>query len=297
MTDASHRIAQVAPWALRATWVVLPFAAGPALAAALHHSSDPWRTGASVGLWAVWGVVLLATLVPHPVAMTAVRIGAPAALAAALLALWAHDAPAAARPLAVVWAALASGVALSTPVGSWFANGPAYGDERRHLLRVPGPLALGPVELAWAVVVGAPAGTLALLTTNHWIAGAVVAALGLPAAAVLARALHNLGRRWVVLVPAGLVLHDPLSLADPVLFQRRQIEALRPAPAGTDSLDLTQDAFGLALELVLQEKIPMTLVRPGRRAGEPGSSARLLFTPCRPGEVLAEAAARRIPVG
>jgi hypothetical protein len=118
--------------------------------------------------------------------------------------------------------------------------------------------------------------------------------VGLPAAALLARSLHGLARRWVVFVPAGLVLHDPMALADPVLFMTKQIEGLHPAPAGTDSLDLTQGALGLALELVLTEKVPMAR-RVGRGRLEPGASARLLFTPTQPATVMAEAAVRRIP--
>jgi hypothetical protein len=42
--------------------------------------------------------------------------------------------------------------------------------------------------------------------------------------------------------------------------------------------------------------VPMVLARPGNRAGESGSSDRLLFTPTRPGQVLAEAKQRRIYV-
>ena len=93
-------------------------------------------------------------------------------------------------------------------------------------------------------------------------------------------------------VPAGVVLHDPLSLADPVLFPRNVIESLQAAPADSDSLDLTQGALGLAVELVLIEKVPMV-----RRVGghdEAGASVRLLFTPTRPGRVLAEADRRRV---
>ena len=41
----------------------------------------------------------------------------------------------------------------------------------------------------------------------------------------------------------------------------------------------------------------MVLIKPGRLGGESGASARLLFTPTRPGLVLREAAGRRIPVG
>jgi hypothetical protein len=113
---------------------------------------------------------------------------------------------------------------------------------------------------------------------------------------VLARALHGLSRRWIVFVPAGMVLHDPMALTEPVLFEKRVIETIRPAPADTDSLDLTQGAPGLALELILLEKVPMTLAKP-RRRGQPGASARLLFTPTRPGLVLREAATRRVRVG
>jgi hypothetical protein len=100
-----------------------------------------------------------------------------------------------------------------------------------------------------------------------------------------------------VFVPAGVVLHDPVALLEPALFVRKVIEGLRPALADSDSLDLTKGALGLALELVLTEKVPMTLAKPGQIGGDQGSSARLLFTPTRPGQVLAEAARRRVPVG
>jgi hypothetical protein len=176
-------------------------------------------------------------------------------------------------------------------------NGPAYPNERRYPLRVPGLLLLGPLELAWAVTVAVPVTGALLLAARSWLAGGIVLAVGLPVVAVLARSLHNLSRRWLVFVPAGLVVHDPLALVDPVLIQKRLIEVLRPAPLDSDSLDLTQRAPGLALELVLRQKVPMVLMKPGTRGGESGSSARLLLTPTRPGAVLADAAGRRVPVG
>ena len=147
------------------------------------------------------------------------------------------------------------------------------------------------------MTLGAPVVGILLLAAKEWVAGAAVVAVGLPLAIVLARSLHGLSRRWLVFVPAGVVLHDPISLLDPALFPRQMIEALRPAPADTDSLDLTQGALGLAIELVLTEKVPMTRAKPGHAGGEQGASARLLFTPTRPGRVLAEAAQRRVPVG
>lgn len=278
------------PWLVRAAWGVLPLVAGPSLAAALDPRSSAVRTVATIGLWTGWTLVLLASLVPHPIALTALRIGAPAGALATIAPVLASEGSA--------WAAgagaVAAGLTMLPETALWFVNGPAYVNERRLPLRAPGPLVLGPIPLAWAVVVAAPVATALLLADRRWVLGGLVGVLGLPAAVVLARSLHSLSRRWAVFVPAGLVLHDPLSLVDPVLFPSKVVESLAPAPADTDALDLTQGAMGLALELSLKEKIPMALTRRGGRDIETGSSARLMFTPTRPGLVLAEARQRRI---
>jgi hypothetical protein len=285
------------PWLVRAMWVVLPVTAGPAFASALHRHSHPVQTVAAAVLWLSWATVLIGTLVPHPLGLTALRVVAPAAVVAAALAA-ATGRP---SPLADLGALastlLALAVALAPETGRLYVNGPAYPNERRYPLRIPGLLLMGPLELAWAVTIAVPVTGALLLASRAWVAGGVVLAVGLPVVAVLARSLHNLSRRWVVFVPAGLVLHDPLALVDPVLIETRVIEVLRPAPADSDSLDLTQGAPGLALELVLRQKVPMVLMKPGQRGGESGSSARLLFTPTRPGALLADAGTRRLPVG
>lgn len=280
------------PWAVRAAWAVLPLTAGPALGAALGDHSRPVQLVASTALWAAWAGVVTATLIAHPIALTVLRVVAPAALAAAAAA--AVDGHPSA--LALGSAALALVLAFAPETSARYVNGPAYPNERRLPLRVPGPLLLGILPLAWCLALGLPVAGALLLASGRWVAGGLVAVVGAPVAYLLLAAMNNLSRRWVVFVPAGLVLHDPIALADPVLFRRQDIEILRPAPADTDSLDLTQRAPGLALELILTEKVPMMLMRPGTRIGESGSSARLLFTPTRPGEVLKEAAARRIKV-
>ena len=45
----------------------------------------------------------------------------------------------------------------------------------------------------------------------------------------MVRSLHSLARRLLVLVPAGVVVVDPLTLADPVLMRREQIARHRTA--------------------------------------------------------------------
>ncbi len=281
------------PWLVRAVWTSLPFTVGPALAAALDGHSAPVRLVASFGLWGAWAVVLVATLVPHPLGLTALRSAAPAALVAAVAA--AVDGHA--RPLALGGAAVVVALAFLPETGVVFVNGPAYPDERRLPLRVPGALLLGILPLTWALAVGGPTAGLLLLAARQWVAGAAVVVAAVPLAVVLFRSLHALSRRWVVLVPAGIVLHDPLALTDPVLFRRQVIATLRPAPAGSESLDVSQRAPGLALELVLKEEVPLVLTKPGNRLGQSASARALLFTPTRPGAVLREAAGRRVPTG
>lgn len=289
-------VGRLVPWALRAAWAAVAVAAGPLFAAALDGWDTPARTVAAAGLWAAWAAGMLAVLVPHPASLTAVRVVTPAAVAAAALAALQPEPGTAERLAGLVLTVVAAGVAFLPEIGAHFVNGPAYPNERRLPLRVPAPLLFGPVPLAWIVTAGGPVVAALLLADGRWAAGAVATVLGGGGAIIGGRALHRLSRRWVVFVPAGLVLHDHMVLADPVLFERKVIESLHAAPVNTDSLDLTANAPGLPLELVLKEKVPMARVRP-RQAPETGSSARLLFSPTRPGEVLLEAARRRIPTG
>lgn len=285
------------PLPARVTWALLPLLVGGPLGDALgEHSLAVARTG-SVLAWATWAGVLLAVLLPRTVSLTALRIAAPAGLA---VASWA----ALTGPrdgldlLAVAGAALATVVALSPVTGDVFVNGSSYGDERRLPLRVPGPVLLGPLPLAWVVAVAGPVAGPLLLAARQWVAGALVLGLGGGLSLLAVRALHGLTRRWVVLVPAGLVLHDQHALVEAVLFPRRWLRRLGPAPASPDpaALDATQGSFGLALELELAEPLAVT---PRRRDGvvEVVEVDRVLFAPTRPGAVLREAAARHIPVG
>jgi len=279
------------PWILRVWWAALPFTAGPSFADALHGAATPVRTLASVGLWLGWAVGLGATLVAHPIALTALRVLAPAAVVAAVVAAVGEEGSA----LAVAWTAVGAALALAPDTGMLCVNGPAYPNERRFLLRAPGPLLLGPLELAWAgVVAGAVAGPL-LLADRHWVLGSVATAVGFPVASLLVRSLHQLSKRWAVFVPAGLVVVDPIGLTDSVLIRRQELRRLGPASASSSALDLTQRAPGLALEAEVSEEIDVVVARPGRGHGAATKATAILFTPTLPGAVLEEARTRRLP--
>jgi hypothetical protein len=285
-------VERLGTWPARLSWLVLPLVAGPAFGDALDGASRPVQVVASLGLWLGWAAVLALTLVPSTVSLTALRVAAPAAVAFAVAATVAGGADGV--DAAALAGTLVAALAAFWPVtGQVFVDGSSYGDERRLPLRVPAPLAAGPLQLVWAAVMaGVVAGPL-LLAARQWALGAAALAAGAAAVWWGVRVLHALSRRWVVFVPAGLVVHDPLALVDPVLVPRSALRHLGPAPADTDALDLTRGALGLAVELRFAEPVPLLVLR-GRGASESVTATGVLVTPTRPGALLTEARRRRL---
>jgi hypothetical protein len=275
--------------ALRVGWATLPLAAVPAVDDALGATSSGVRTAAAVLLWATWGAALLALLAPRALGLTVLRLATPTAVVvtvAAAVAGGVEPVDLAAVTLASVTAALA----FTPAVGEALVDGSSYGAERRLPLRAPSALLFGPVPLAAvAVVAGLATGPL-LLAAGRGALGAVLTALGLALAVVAARSLHALARRWLVLVPGGVVIHDPLVLADPVLLPRNRVAAIAPARSDTDALDLTQGAAGLLVEIRMRAPVDLVLTRPGRRPDEVVTAAAVLVAPSRPSRLLGQAA-------
>jgi hypothetical protein len=280
-------------------WASLVITAGPAAADALDSWSPAPRAVASVILWGVWGAVLVASFAPRPLGLTMLRVAAPVALVLALA-----SAPAAGPAkglLAVPGTVLAAALAFTPAVGYRFVNGAAYGEERRYPLRIPPPLLLGPVPLAAALVaVGLVAGPL-LLADRRWVVGGLALLLAVPVVRAAGRSIYALSQRWAVLVPAGIVLKDPLTLVDPVLFPRDKIASLRPLPypnaPAEDVLDLRLGAVAGSLVLELTDVAQLYRTAGRRRGGEAVKARRLAFSPRQPDALLAEAATRKKPRG
>ena len=303
MADAKTQLrVLLRKWAFAVVWVTLPFIAGPALADTLDPRSPMFRTVVSVALWVVWGATLLAALVPRTVTLTAIRIVAPASVAAVI---WGAAVTPSAGPadlVAIVVTAVATAVALLPTTGDEYVNGSSYGDERRFPLRAPLALLLGPIELAWAVVVVGVVGGPLLLAAQVWAVGALALLIGWPLAWWVVRSLHTLSRRWLVFTPAGLVLHDQLVVVEAMLVVRRQLASIAPALADTTARDLTLASPGLVLEIRMTEPLAISPTPARRVRGEqPGVVSTdvdaVLVTPTRPGVVLTEATRRRLPVG
>ncbi|WP_419926047.1 hypothetical protein [Candidatus Poriferisocius sp.] len=280
-------------WVVRVWWAALPFTAGPVLADGLRDTSAAWRSTASVGLWVLWAVVLLGALLAHPTTLVLVRLAVPSAVAALV---WAGMGDADWNQVALVGAVTGAvaAIALSAPVGQVYVNGISYGDEIRLLLRPSAVLLAGPLPLAAAVTVAGVVSGPLLLAAQQWASGVAVTVAGAALAVFGARSLCSLTRRWLVFVPAGVVLHDHLAVQDPVLLRRRAVAGLGPAPRESDALDLSEGAAGLILEVSMSQ--PITLVPPARRKGkdrtEEAQASAILVAPSRPGQVV-ELARRR----
>jgi hypothetical protein len=226
-------------------------------------------------------------------------VAAPLAFALALAA--APSVGPAAGLAAVAGTAAVAAAALAPSVGFHFVNGAAYGDERRFPLRVPTALLLGPLPLAVLVVgLGPVAGPL-LLAGGRYAAGVLAVLAGGPAAWAAGRSLYALSQRWAVLVPAGLVLKDPLTMVDPVLFPRERIGSLRPLPfpaaPADDIVDLRLGTVKGSLVLELTDDAVLYRTRGRQRGGEAVRARRLAFSPGLAAGLLADAAKRKIAAG
>jgi hypothetical protein len=287
-------------WSVRVLWLTLPFTLGDALGNALvRHSTSTSRLVTIAG-WICWAVVLVASLIPRPATLTLVRVAMPAALP---LAVWVCvDADVGATAvIGLATAAICAVAACTAWVADDFVDGASYGDERRWSLRAPGALVAGPIPIIWSAgVAGATVGPLLLATAAGSVGRLVIASLvtliGLAVFAAAIRSLHTLSTRCAVMVPAGLTLVDPLSLGESALFPRARMRHLGPAFADTDALDLSQRALGLALQVDMASPVEL-LRRDGRHRASQITAGSIVFTPGRPGALLRDAAARRMPVG
>ena len=293
--DVVSRFERAMPWALRAAWVAVVVAGGEALDAATVERSSTVGDVVTVAAAIGWVAGVAAMAIPSVIGLTATRIVVPLATPAAVM-TWIAGGGADAAIFSVL-ALLALVIALSGELGRMFVQASAYGEEDRHLLRPPPAYALAAV-LTWAIWATAALAAAPLLGVGNWPLAI--------AAIVLAAALgvwswprwHRLARRWLVIVPVGLVVHDQLVLGETLMLRRQEIATIRLAPAGTEAADLTGPAAGHALEILTNASVTPILAGTPRAPG--GSAIHLtacLVAPTRPGRALAGATNRRLPVG
>jgi hypothetical protein len=230
------------------SWVVLAFAAP------WHTLADGRSTAVGITLmawgWAGWTAVAIALLVPAPMSLTALRTITPLAIVCSIVA---------ASPLAVFMSVLAMVLASASVLADYLVQGGAYGDEQRFALRTPVPY-MAPAVIAWAAFAAALIGGTILIAAQNYVVGVPLTLLGVFLARTVPARLHRLSRRWLVLVPAGVVLHDHLVLGETVMVQKRNITRIAVVPEAGESADLTGGIAGqrIAVEIRESEKVVLS---------------------------------------
>jgi hypothetical protein len=291
------RWSRLTTWGARLAWLAAAVVGGRAIGDAAASRSHAVQVVATAGAWAGWAAGALALAVPAVVSLTAARVIVPGALAVTVACLAFGAGPGAGLALGVP-ATVASVLVGAAETGALFVQASAYGDERRLLLRPPlGYLAAS--LTSWLIWVAAMITAPLAWAATAWALGAVATVVAAAACWLLPRRWHQLSRRWLVAVPAGLVVHDPVVLAETLMLPRPQVATVRLAEHGTGATgaaDLTGPTPGLAVEVRLTEPATAVLARrPGERRGQAVDAPALLVSPTRPGAALAETRRRGYP--
>lgn len=170
--------------------------------------------------------------------------------------------------------------------GALHVQAAAYGHEQRFLLRPPVAV-IPPLAMLWLLV--ATSAAVASHTTSTLVAAIACVCL----AALTWFALHRaavLARRWLVFVPAGIAIHDPLVLRDTFMVRSHDVRALRRASAGSEAFDATCTTWGDPIEIVLAHPHDVSLSQFGARISRTLDRLHvtaLLVSPSQPTRVLA----------
>ena len=280
------KMTPVVVWASRLS-VIATGLAVPLLNNALRQMSSLTGISSTVGIWLLWSIALLCTLVPSSSALTAIRLALPTIfviVAAAAVAIGISSGVAAALAISL----LASLLIFSGDIGDSFVQLAAYGDERRYLLRCPPAMLLVQV-LSWLVWLTLTIVAINLLASDALILGAIVSIVALLLAIVLPRRFHRFSRRWLVSVPAGLVIHDHVVLAETAMFMNNAVIEVGIDLAPSEAADLSGKCSGIGLLITLKDFDTVVLAATPKT---PGGSAihvkSMRVCPTRPGRAITE---------
>jgi hypothetical protein len=280
--------ARAVVWAARVGWLAVAIVGGAAIGEALSEHGRAVQVIGTAGAWTGWAVGAVALAVPSVVTLTAVRVVVPGSVVVAAIVLIDRADPT--TGIALLAPALATSVLVATAeFGRGYIQASAYGAESRFGLRPPIGYLLACAG-TWLPTVVALVLALPALAGQAWILGTaclVVAAVGL---VLLPRRWHQLSRRWLVLVPAGIVVHDPVVLADTLMLARRSVVAVALDDLGAatqKAADLTGPTPGLAVVIHLDEAVTAVLApTPAHRDGRTIHLTALVVSPTRPGAVV-----------
>ena len=286
--------ATVVVWAARAAWLAVAVVGGGAIGDSLDGRSRAVQVAGTTGAWIGWAVGAGALAIASVAALTVARAAVPCSLVVAAAALI-GGADAGSTIQLVVPAAAACALVGSAEFGRVYIQASAYGDEERFGLRPPWGY-LAACATSWSVAATAIVAAPLAWAGAAWIAAIVTTAVAAVALFALPVRWHQLSRRWFVIVPAGVVVHDPVVLNDTLMMLRRTVAAVRLDEQGAASqtaADLTGPTPGLRVEIQL---VDPTAAVVAATPADPGGRARrltsLVISPTRPGSVIRALRAR-----
>ncbi|MCE9622925.1 MAG: hypothetical protein K8R99_11320 [Actinomycetia bacterium] len=245
--------------------------------------------------WVAAGAVLVALVVCGPAGLTVSRMVVPTSVPVAAATLL-FGATAVRGVAALACATLVTLAVFTAETGEATVQTAAYGDERRLPLRLPAAMQL-PIAVSWTLWLGASLAGVLLLAGGSLVGGVAVLVVAIALTWLLYQRLHHFSCRWLVSVPAGVVVHDSVVLGETLMVMRANVQHAQLALATTEAADLTGPAAGHALEITVHEMVQVTFA--GTSKNPKGSAIHaqaFLVAPSRPGRALQALTDRKISV-
>ena len=205
--------------------------------------------------WSLWAIGAIGIFAVLPAGLTAIRLITPMMFVASVAALphaLSHDLSLLLTFFAIFITALCEIALLLPSINNSMVQGGAYGNENRLALRTPVPY-LVPAVVTWALTAASTIGAPLLLASKQWIIGGGVAVIALGLLSVVPQRMHRLSRRWLVIVPSGIVIHDHLVLAETMMLTTSNIADVVLSDTPATEADLTGGVFGSRLIITLRE--------------------------------------------
>lgn len=250
------------------------------------RSASVQITGTAVA-WVVWGAVVIASFISHPITLTVLRIGTPVVAAFIVFVAVTQGSSGSQIIGAAVGVAILL-LSFSAEIGGIYVQASAYGDEKRFALRPPVVL-IAPISLSVLLTDLSILGLPMLVAAKNW-AVAIIALIGFfISVKYLLPRIHLLSRRWLVFVPAGIVVHDEIVLSINLMIRKQDLLQMQLARDNSAAADLSALTWGVPLELSFNKPLDVSLTAIGAKHLKAVSAIHaqsVLIAASRPGSVL-----------
>lgn len=279
LEDALHLV-------MRILLSCLPFI-GAEVGGLLDDRSDAVQITGTALAWAVWGVVVIASYISHPITLTVLRIGIPVVTGFMIFVAVTQGFSGS----QIISAAVSVAVLLlsfSAEIGGIYVQASAYGDEKRFALRPPVVL-IAPILLSALLAELSIIAFPLLVAARNWSLAAVSLAGLYASAKYLLPRIHLLSRRWLVFVPAGVVVHDEIVLSTNLMIRKQDLSQIQLAREDSAAADLSALTWGVPLEFSFNKPIDISLTSIGAKHLNTISAIHaqsVLIATSRPGSVL-----------